>query len=133
MSFKLTSMSLPVLLSYETAVASASPPAAIKYSRSYDACIAQAEGSDPAMSECLLDELDIQDAKLNQTYKLVMRRLTQPKKIELRNLQRAWIVKRDRQCERAAAPEQGGTLYLILYRSCLVDETLERTRFLENY
>lgn len=104
-----------------------------RYSPSLNECIDHAGYADFAMTDCYDAELSVQDGRLNQAYKMVMTRLSPQRKTELRNAERAWIKKRDLNCELHAAPEAGGTLYNVMLSSCLVNETIQRTIVLEKY
>ncbi|HMT42695.1 MAG TPA: lysozyme inhibitor LprI family protein [Sphingorhabdus sp.] len=104
-----------------------------RYSRDYAQCMDASGGVTADMMDCLGTEIDRQDARLNQAYVMVMRPLPKPRKDKLRGLQRAWIKQRDAKCARASAEEGGGSLSSIIYSSCILDETIGRTIFLENY
>lgn len=104
-----------------------------RYSRDYTQCMDSSGGVTADMMDCLGTEIDSQDARLNQAYVMVMRPLPKPRKGKLRGLQRAWIKQRDAKCSRASAEEGGGSLSSIIYSSCILDETISRTIFLENY
>lgn len=85
------------------------------------------------MRDCYGNEIGLQDARLNQAYVMIMRRLSPAKKSDLRTSERLWIRQRDIKCERHAAQEKGGTLYFVMLDACVLDETIKRTLFLENY
>ena len=102
-------------------------------SADYKTCMASgdaASGVTSGILDCNGSEIDRQDAKLNQAYKMVMARLPQAKKMDLRSSERLWIVDRDRRCSRKQE-EVGGTLGSIVYSSCILDETIKRTIWLE--
>lgn len=125
------------ILSSGTALA-ADPQAEVqrRYSRDYDRCMASgdaANGQTMAMMECTGQEIERQDARLNQAYKMVMMRLTAPEKTRLRALERAWIPARDAGCDREAAPERPGSMARIIYQQCILFETTKRTMWLERY
>jgi uncharacterized protein YecT (DUF1311 family) len=63
---------------------------------------------------------------------MVMRPLPKPRKDTLRGLERIWIKQRDAKCQRAIADE-GGSMAGLIYSGCILDETIKRTIFLENY
>lgn len=104
-----------------------------RYSRDYTECMDASGGVTADMMDCLGVEIDRQDARLNQAYVMVMGPLPKPRKDKLRGLQRTWIKQRDAKCARASAEAGGGTLSTIIYSSCILDETISRTIFLENY
>lgn len=99
----------------------------------YNQCMDASEGVTVAMMDCIGAEIERQDARLNQAYVMVMRPLPRAKKDRLRGLQRAWIRQRDAKCSRAAAEDGGGSMAGITYAGCILDETIRRTIYLENY
>ncbi|HQV04355.1 MULTISPECIES: lysozyme inhibitor LprI family protein [unclassified Novosphingobium] len=104
-----------------------------RYTRDYNQCMDAAEGVTVDMMDCIGAEIDRQDARLNQAYVMVMRPLSRAKKDQLRGLQRSWIRQRDARCSRASNDAGGGSLSGVVYASCILDETIKRTVFLENY
>lgn len=104
-----------------------------RYTRDYNQCMGAAEGVTADMMDCIGAEIDRQDARLNQAYVMVMRPLPRAKKDQLRSLQRSWIRQRDARCSRASNDAGGGSLSGVVYASCILDETIKRTIFLENY
>ena len=103
-----------------------------RYTRGYSECMDKSGGVTVKMMNCTAAEIDIQDAELNQAYVMVMRPLPKPRKDTLRGLQRSWIKQRDAKCQRAIADE-GGSMAGLIYSGCILDETIKRTIFLENY
>lgn len=107
-----------------------------RYSAAFNTCLETgdaARGVTPAMAECIDAELDRQDARLNQAYKMVMGRLPQKRKTALRASQRKWIRTRDATCQRAYDAAGGGTASGLEKLGCLTSETIKRTMFLERY
>lgn len=104
-----------------------------RYTPDYNQCMDASEGVTAAMMDCIGAEIDRQDARLNQAYVMVIRPLPRAKKDRLRGLQRAWIRQRDAKCSRSASAEGGGSLAGIVYNGCILDETIRRTIYLENY
>lgn len=107
-----------------------------RLTRQYDRCMATgdaARGQTVAMKECNGAEIERQDARLNQAYVMVMKRLSAPRKAALRQSERAWIKARDRKCLAAAAVYQGGTAAGLEYQGCYLRETIARTLWLERY
>jgi uncharacterized protein YecT (DUF1311 family) len=104
-----------------------------RYSRDYTNCMDASGGITADMRDCFSAEIDRQDARLNQAYVMVMRPLPKPRKERLRGLQRTWIKQRDAKCIRASKAAEGGSLAGIIYSGCILDETIKRTIFLENY
>ena len=107
-----------------------------QYSREYNQCMNSgeaAEGVTLGILNCNGTEIDRQDARLNQAYKMVMIRLNAAQKSKLRFLERAWVNRRDARCRHEAAPEEGGTLASIIYSGCILNETIARRQWLEAY
>lgn len=107
-----------------------------RYTPAYKQCLNNgdaAQGVQYAMNDCANGEYERQDARLNQAYVMVMRRLAPPAKVKLRTLQRAWIKTRDGKCTAESAEYQGGSIAPMIYSLCLTDETIRRTLWLESY
>ena len=103
-----------------------------RYTSAYNQCLNGAYTT-LEMNMCFGAERERQDARLNQAYVMVMRPLAAAKKATLRTLQRAWIKQRDVKCERAGNEFAGGTMSTGAVLGCLIDETIKRTLYLENY
>jgi len=107
-----------------------------RYSAAFNTCTNTgdaARGVTPAMMECLSAELERQDARLNQAYTMVMKRLSPKRKTALRTSQRKWIRDRDAKCKRAYDAVGGGTASGLEFQGCMTSETIRRTIFLERY
>lgn len=129
---------LAATLVFIAGASSAAVPAREGYELSveHDRCMASgdaARGVTVAIVNCNREELDRQDLRLNAAYRKVMARLGPARKARLRTAERAWIKDRERACERAAEPEAGGTLALILRSACFASETKDRADYLEAY
>ena len=103
-----------------------------RYTRGYSECMDKSGGVTVEMMNCIAAEINVQDARLNQAYVMVMRPLAKPRKNTLRGLQRTWIKQRDAKCARSIADE-GGSMAGPIYSGCILDETIRRTIFLENF
>jgi uncharacterized protein YecT (DUF1311 family) len=102
----------------------------------YDSCMNAgdaARGVTIGMMNCLGEEIDRQDDRLNATYKGVIAGLPLAKATQLRTLQRAWIKDRDLTCKKESNADGGGTLSGITYASCIMNQTIERAKWLESY
>ncbi|EKV29236.1 hypothetical protein C882_0543 [Caenispirillum salinarum AK4] len=97
----------------------------------YGACMDASGGVTINMKECIWAEHERQDARLNAAYKHVMGLLSDDRKAALRTAQRAWIAYRDANCGFFADP-MGGTLAGVLASDCMMSETAERARELED-
>lgn len=107
-----------------------------RYSTAFRQCMESgdaAHGVTVAIMDCLGSEIDVQDTKLNITYRDVMSSLSTAGKGELRGLQRAWITRRDDICSEESSVEEGGSLAAIIYNGCILRETVRRTAWLEDY
>lgn len=129
---------LPLIAAALAAPAAAQWPAAVerRLTRTYTDCMtggAAARGQTLAMNDCTAAEIERQDARLNQAYVTVMKRLPAKRKAALRNSERQWIARRDRTCRAAAARFGGGTGAGLEYGQCMLRETIARTLWLEDY
>lgn len=105
-------------------------------SREYNECMGRgdaARGVTIAMRECSGAELDRQDARLNQAYRMTMQRLSKARQTKLRTDQRAWIKRRDATCIAAAKKFEGGTMAPLEHGQCALRETIARRLWLEKY
>jgi uncharacterized protein YecT (DUF1311 family) len=71
------------------------------------------------------------DSQLNGMYRATMARLDPARRAKLLTDERAWIVTRDRQCSKEAAPERGGSIYPMVYSGCLTEKTKARIKVLQ--
>ncbi len=96
---------------------------------SVSACIKSAGGATPGTRDCLRDEHDFQDHRLNQTYKKLMGSLVEVDRKHLREEERQWITFRDKYCAVGNEPGQGQELDA---DECVVDQTADRATELES-
>jgi uncharacterized protein YecT (DUF1311 family) len=82
-----------------------------------------AKGVSVAMGACVRDELAVQDARLNAAYKSAMDKRGPAEQAKLRVEERAWIKRRDAECE---AQRSGGTIDMVEVPMCLLHETVRR-------
>lgn len=100
-------------------------------SKEYSDCIDKASrGATAEMFECNGEELDRQDARLNNTYKKLMSKLSPDRKKALLKAQRAWIKFREANCDYWFDP-QGGTAARMNASGCLLTMTATRAKELE--
>jgi uncharacterized protein YecT (DUF1311 family) len=102
-------------------------------SQTYNACMDATRGELPPMFACSDAEYEIQNAKLNQAYRMVMKRLPQARRTILRASQRSWIRTRDAACQRAWDDAGGGQVSELERKSCMLRQTIARTVWLERY
>jgi uncharacterized protein YecT (DUF1311 family) len=103
-----------------------------RYTPAYHQCM-NAASTNYDMTNCYGDELERQDGRLNQAYVMVMRPLSSTKKTTLRTLQRTWLKQRDAKCDRERNQYSGGSISAGVFMGCMLDETIKRTIYLENY
>jgi uncharacterized protein YecT (DUF1311 family) len=97
-----------------------------QYSPGYEACLNSgdaAKGVSVAMGACVREELAAQDARLNAAYKSAMAKRGPAEQAKLRIEERAWIKRRDAECEQQRT---GGTIDMVEIPSCLLNETIRR-------
>jgi uncharacterized protein YecT (DUF1311 family) len=106
---------------------------------SSSAAIAQecdrSDESQAGMNICAHKDYEVADAKLNETYGEVMKRLSDDpdgRKL-LQAAQRAWIAFRDAECDFSTADSQGGSIHPMLMLGCLQGLTEARTEQLGGY
>lgn len=95
---------------------------------SYDQCLHQAQGVTVSINNCIGDEFDFQDKRLNIAYKGLRDSMDDSQKRALRNDERAWIAERDKAC---APPKDGGTADMLAANECQLDRTARRAQELE--
>ena len=83
------------------------------------------------MFDCLGDELDRQNARLNDNYKKLMSKLSPNRKKKLREAQRAWIKFRETNCDFYFDPD-GGSAARIAAIDCSVTTTAARAKELKD-
>ncbi len=127
---------LPAIVLATPAAAQWKPAVEARITPAYKDCMAgddAARGVTPAMTACTHAEVERQDARLNQAYVMVMKRLPATRRPALRTSQRQWIKRRDANCQKAAAAMEGGTGASLEFLGCMMRETIERTLWLEKY
>jgi uncharacterized protein YecT (DUF1311 family) len=78
------------------------------------------------MQECLDQQYQKWDAKLNLAYKEIRSKLTAARKTKLKEAQLAWIAFRDKSAEFEASEEEGGPMYSLVYISVMASLTEQR-------
>lgn len=104
-----------------------------RLSEAYNSCADAGAGAMPATIRCSQAEYGKQDARLNQSYRMVMARLSLSQRKVLRTSQRAWIRDRDRTCQQRWDQAGGGQASDLEQSSCLLHQTVTRTMWLERY
>ena len=113
------------VLMFAGAVLALCPAAHAQYSGEYDSCMGRAHSNTVQTGMCAQAELNRQDARLNKAYQALMAQFgaDQPKKIQLRDDERAWLKKRDYGCK-----IDGNTID----NGCLMQKTASRADALEH-
>jgi uncharacterized protein YecT (DUF1311 family) len=110
-----------------------SDPVEARYTPAYDKCLAAPSGqSTMGMIDCTGAELQVQDARLNTTYRKTMASLNARQKAKLQAAQRAWVAFRDAECA-SYEDDDWGTLSRINASACVLHMTVQRTMDLEAY
>ena len=99
--------------------------------KEFSACMEQSQGVTPKMFDCLGNELDRQNARLNDNYKKLISKLSPNRKKMLRDAQRAWIKFREANCD-FYFDRDGGSAARIAASDCSVTTTAARARELKN-
>ena len=102
-----------------------------EYSRHFKPCLQSgdaAKGVTVAMASCFNAELTRQDQRLNKAYAAAMAAQTKAGQGALRTAQRAWIKRRDADCEKDLT---GGTIDMLERAGCHLEMTTVRAIELE--
>jgi uncharacterized protein YecT (DUF1311 family) len=91
------SVTVAVALAAIVGAAHASPLTPADTSKAYAACMDQSGGVTSEMEDCISGEFELQDRRLNRSYKALMASIPE-KRLELRDAQRKWIAFRDANC-----------------------------------
>lgn len=100
------------------------------YRAQFSTCMDRSGGVTYAMLDCIAEELDTQDARLNGAYQTLRSSLSAERKKALQAAQRLWIQYRDASCAFYNDPE-GGTLQRVMANECMLRETAERAKELQ--
>jgi uncharacterized protein YecT (DUF1311 family) len=86
-----------------------------------------------AINQCTGDNLGAADAELNRVYrKLIGEQTDQKSKDKLRNLERAWVAYRDKECDSEVGPQsEGGSSWPMDMNTCLQQKTDAQIRKLK--
>jgi uncharacterized protein YecT (DUF1311 family) len=104
-------------------------------SKEYSVCIDNSGGVTPSLFECNGDELDRQDARLNDNYKKLMSKLSRDQRKVLLEGQRAWMIFRKTSCELSyqhAGGNDGGSAARLGYSGCFLTMTAARATELKD-
>ena len=90
-------------------------------------------GNQQEINACAVRDFRTSDAKLNNRYREVMAALPTDKRMALRQEQREWIKHRDPSCKAQAKPNEGGSIWPLVFNSCLEKSTRKRTAELDRW
>jgi uncharacterized protein YecT (DUF1311 family) len=102
-----------------------------RISEAYSDCLKLADGTTVAIQDCIRQELERQDRKLNEAYKALMSSTPAQRRMQLRDAQRKWIAFRDADCKYYFDP-QGGSAARLASNECVLTLTADRARELDN-
>lgn len=86
------------------------------------------EGTQIELTSCSIEEYEKADKILNKIYQEKMHLLNKSKHDELRKQQRKWIKQIKYDCKAEADEEaEGGSMWPMLFNSCLAERTKKRT------
>lgn len=101
-----------------------------KYTTAYTACVDKSGGVTVEMLNCGGAELDVQDKRLNESYRALMAALPGKDKPALKTSQRDWLKSRKSTCDFHSKVADGSMTSLIV-QSCYLDAVARRAALLE--
>lgn len=101
-------------------------------SAEYHRC-AGPNGAMSAAEQCIELEMERQEGRLNEAYRIVMSRLKPARQAALRDSERAWIKARHAECDRIYREMEGGTGDGLALDTCLAVRAVERTAWIEHF
>lgn len=99
-------------------------------SQQFKACMDQSGGVGLDMQDCIQEETQLQDARLNIRYRALSASLPAARKKQLQTAQRLWIQYRDANCDFYFDPD-GGTAARLSANECVMGMTADRAKELE--
>ncbi|MGL5291079.1 MAG: lysozyme inhibitor LprI family protein [Vibrionaceae bacterium] len=82
------------------------------------------------MNDCALQQFEQAEKKLTITYRKVLAQLEEPRASKFKQAQATWQSHRKAECLYQASAYQGGSIYPLIYATCLEQMTLQRYRAL---
>lgn len=101
------------------------------YSTEFQQCLDQSNGITSKNIACIKEESDLQDKRLNTAYKVLKTSISKERQEQLKTAQRLWIQYRDANCAFYHDPE-GGSLARVMANDCMLEETANRAKELED-
>lgn len=105
--------------------------AEVELNPEFSSCMDQSGGVTMNMIDCIGQEHERQDARLNRVYNELMGTLPAERKTALRDAQRAWLKYREANCHFYDDPN-GGSIARVLANDCFMTETAKRAKELED-
>jgi uncharacterized protein YecT (DUF1311 family) len=102
----------------------------VRTSNSYAVCLDKSGGVTSAMEDCISEEFELQDHRLNRAYKALVASVHANRRADLRDAQRKWIAFRDANCG-FYYDSQGGSAARLASKECVVTLTVDRAHELE--
>ncbi len=118
-------MKRPTIHTLLLALCVSSASASTLYTPEFEKCMDNSGGVTVEMIDCMAAEMKVQDASLNANYKVLISELTEVRKKELLEAQRAWLRFRELNCKFYYDPD-GGTLARVSASDCFLSSTAER-------
>lgn len=112
------------------AAASAGLAAEDLYTAGHATCMESSGGVTVEMLDCIGEEFERQDARLNNAYRTLRAPLSPARQQQLQAAQRLWVQYRDANCRFYLDPD-GGTLATVSANDCVLRETAARAQELE--
>lgn len=122
-AFRLVVLALAMLITAPVAMADPS----------YERCMEESDGTNPAWATCGWSWVKREDDRLNQVWKQVFQRLDGRSKDDLLAEQRAWILYREKACAYYNNGDRGREGQVIGYPTCLARMISARTAELEEH
>jgi uncharacterized protein YecT (DUF1311 family) len=88
------------------------------------------EGTQQELNVCAINDYKAEDKLLNEKYKKTMQTLPKKQQNQLRQEQRLWLKQRDPKCRQEAKESEGGSIWPLVFYSCLTTSTKLRTEAL---
>jgi uncharacterized protein YecT (DUF1311 family) len=91
------------------------------------------DGNQQEMNACAVRDFKVADDTLNERYKVVKSMLSLAKQSEFYEQHRAWLNEREPTCKTEAKLSEGGSIWPLVFYSCLEVITKKRIDEIENW
>lgn len=90
------------------------------------------ETAQMALNQCTGDNLEAANAALGEIYRKLLAIESDPKaKEQFKDIERAWVAYKDKQCQWETAGDEGGSIWTMEYNQCEIEKTDARIQELE--